>query len=106
MKNKKILKRIYTLARLQLAVDSVHGAIEKTGEFDDCCFWGTKRILKGCYENGNVLYSKDGKIISRHKGNGYYCNQSTGYCEDDFYGNMYYIVDKEKGIVVDVEYHC
>lgn len=63
-------------------------------------------LIKGCYVREDVLYSKDGKKIATGGlvDDLYFVDQRTGYCEDDFYGNMYFPVGD--GEYVKVYYKC
>lgn len=48
-------------------------------------------FINGCKERGGHIY-KDGKRLDKDglvDGN-YYCTQHTGYCEDDYYGTLYF----------------
>jgi hypothetical protein len=108
LKNKEFLKRLYTAAKLQKQLGKVQKTIAE--EFVDCCEWDITDILHGCYEKDGKLYNSKGEMISSETCSGdisekYFVNQSTGYCEDDFYGTLYYMVDN-KGTTVEVSYHC
>lgn len=78
--------------------------------FDDLCYFNASRILTGCTVDDEGLKNSNGELISREGGCmdeplGYFVNQWSGYCEDDFYGDMYVPVD-DKGTFVEVNYHC
>ena len=51
-------------------------------------------LISGCKVKGNHLY-KDWHRLDNGglTDNLYYCNQYTGYCEDDFYGTLYFKTD-------------
>lgn len=48
-------------------------------------------LVSGCKAKGDHLY-KDGCRLDNCglTDDLYYCNQYTGYCEDDFYGTLYF----------------
>lgn len=53
--------------------------------------WSGARIINGCSERNGHLYSKYGQIDnSGIVDDDYYCCQHNGYCEDDFYGTVYF----------------
>lgn len=51
-------------------------------------------LISGCSAKGKHLY-KDGHRLDNCglTDDLYYCNQYTGYCEDDFYGTLYFKTD-------------
>lgn len=51
-------------------------------------------LISGCKAKGNHLY-KDGFRLDNSglTDDLYYCKQYTGYCEDDFYGTLYFKTD-------------
>lgn len=48
-------------------------------------------LIDGCSEKKGHLY-KDGHRLDNGSlvDDDYYCEQHTGYCEDDFYGTLYF----------------
>ena len=50
-------------------------------------------LIDGCKEKNGKLF-KDGKRLDNHSPAGpdddYYCCQHTGYCEDCYYGTLYF----------------
>ena len=52
-------------------------------------------LVSGCRAKGKHLYNKDGFRLDNSGlvDDLYYCNQHTGYCEDDFYGTLYFKTD-------------
>ena len=54
-------------------------------------------FIKDCEEKNNHLYDAEGNQIDNDPDgvvdDDYYCCQYTGYCEDDFYGTVYYKTD-------------
>ena len=51
-------------------------------------------LISGCSVKGNHLY-KDGHRLDNCglTDDLYYCDQYTGYCEDDFHGTLYFKTD-------------
>lgn len=105
MKNKELCKRLYTLAILKAKENKIEETISE--EFEDCSNYEVMDILYNCTVKDDCLYNNKGCKLA----NGgliddkYFCNQSVGYCEDDYYGYMYYPVD-DKGTYVKVWYDC
>lgn len=52
-------------------------------------------LVSGCRAKGKHLYNKDGHRLDNSGlvDNLYYCDQYTGYCEDDFFGTLYFKTD-------------
>jgi len=52
------------------------------------------RLISGCTTDGKHLYQDDGRLDNCGLvDNLYYCDQHTGYCEDYFYGTLYFKTD-------------
>lgn len=51
-------------------------------------------LISGCRERNGHLY-QDGERLDNSGlvDDTYYCDQSTGYCEDHYYGMLYYKTD-------------
>ncbi len=51
-------------------------------------------LVDGCTEKKGHLYRSGNRLDnSGLVDNDYYCRQYTGYCEDDFYGTIYFKTD-------------
>ena len=52
-------------------------------------------LVSGCRVKGEYLYDKDGDRLNNCGlvDDLYFCSQYTGYCEDDFYGTLYFKTD-------------
>lgn len=82
-------------------IAEMNDAIERLGErlseklTDDLDIKGLSlydaRLLDGCKEKNGHLYC-NGKRLDNYGlvDSDYYCFQRTGYCEDDFYGTLYF----------------
>lgn len=51
-------------------------------------------LISGCSIKGNHLYQDGGRLDNSGLVDDlYYCDQHTGYCEDYFYGTLYFKTD-------------
>lgn len=51
-------------------------------------------LISGCKEKNGHLYQDGGQLDNYGLVDDlYYCNQHTGYCEDYFYGTLYFKTD-------------
>ena len=78
--------------------------------FDDMCYFNASRILTGCTVDEEGLKNSDGELVCRDgrcmdEPLGYFVEQWSGYCEDDYHGYMYVSID-DKGTFVEVNYQC
>lgn len=105
MKNKELRKRLYTLAVLKVKENGIYETIAE--EFEDCTNYEVIGILYNCTVKDDCLYDNKGRRLASGGpvDNKFFCNQSTGYCEDDYHGDMYYVVD-DKGTYIKIWYEC
>lgn len=103
----KLTKNLIKIAKLKKKLGKLEKDKEFKEEFDDCLWVEVGDILTGCTEKDGSLYDKAGNQIcsSGLQPDGYYCNQYSGYCEDDYHGTMYYKT-KRRGVFVEVHYQC
>ena len=91
MTRMKVLPEIKKIAG---AVDKIDRLAEQLKEYDfEGVEWYTARLLSGCKERNGKLYDKNDNRLDNGGGivdDLYYCRQYTGYCEDDFYGTLYF----------------
>jgi len=61
--------------------------IDADGMDFECAYFVT-----GCKEKNGHLFNKDGHQLDKDGlvDDLYYCEQYTGYCEDDYYGTLYF----------------
>lgn len=53
--------------------------------------WQRAYFVDGIKERGGHLYQNGCRLDnSGNVGDEYYCDQHTGYCEDDYYGTLYF----------------
>ena len=53
--------------------------------------WSSAKLIDGCRERGGHLYQDGGRLDNSGLVDGdYYCDQHTGYCEDDYHGTLYF----------------
>ena len=67
--------------------------VDKLGEKMDCdgLNFENAYFIDGCSERNGHLYRNGGRIDRDGLVDDlYYCTQYTGYCEDDFYGTIYF----------------
>lgn len=107
MTNKELIKRIYHIATLEMQLEELYSKISEDDTVSDCTSFRPYKILNNCREENNCLYDSNGILLARDGlvDNLYYCNQYTGFCEDDYYGTMYYKTNKQ-GQFIAVDYNC
>lgn len=78
------------------ANEKIKTLVDKLEEKGIDCFglnFSEARLIDGCKEKDGKLF-KDGVRLDNHQPAGpdddYYCCQHTGYCEDDFFGTLYF----------------
>lgn len=105
MKNKELRKRLYTLGVLKRKELELLEIISE--EFEDLSNYEVIQILYNCTVKNDCLYNSKGNRLAAGGlvDDKYFCDQYTGYCEDDYNGYMYYPVDN-KGTYVKVWYEC
>ena len=62
-------------------------------------------IIKNCITENGHLYNADGEQLDNCGlvDEEYYCSQSKGYIDDDYYGTLYYATDEE-GVFVKIPF--
>lgn len=89
-------------------IEEVETMVETISDkFDvDGCVWTSATLIDGCVIQDNKLY-QDGERLDNSTivDDLYFCNQHTGYCEDDYYGTLYFKTDTP-GQFVAVPYSC
>ena len=56
--------------------------------------WQEAELISGCRVKGKHLYQNGVRLDNCGLVDDlYYCEQHTGYCEDDFYGTLYFATD-------------
>lgn len=85
-------------------IEFVNNLVEKGLETEGIDFEGAY-FVRNCVEENGHLYDYDGNRLDNSGlvDDDYYCCQHTGYCEDDFYGTLYYATDEE-GVFVAVPF--
>lgn len=84
----EIKKIANKLSQIQMLVNRLQGNADFDTEGLD---FYTAEIVSGLSAREDGLYKND-CLIAENEGD-YYCNQSTGYCEDDYYGYLYFKTD-------------
>lgn len=65
--------------------------------------WYSAELVNGLTVGERGLYH--GKICIAGRGDNYFVDQRTGYCEDDYYGHLYFRTDVP-GQYVKVYFNC
>lgn len=62
-------------------------------------------LIEGCKAEGETLYDAAGERLNNCGlvDDDYFCNQHTGYCEDDYYGTLYFAT-KEPGKYIGIPF--
>lgn len=92
MSKMRVLPEIKKIAG---AVDKINRLAKQLEEKMDCedMDFRYAYLLSGCKERNEKLYDKDNRRLDNGGGivdDLYYCCQHTGYCEDDYYGTIYF----------------
>ncbi len=81
------------LKQIAGANEKIKRLAKKVGEKIDCdgLMLESAYLVSGCKEKNGHLYSEGCRMDnSGLVDDDYYCNQHTGYCEDHFYGTLYF----------------
>lgn len=102
-------EKLLLLAKLKIEMERLYKELHDSF-FEDMCYFDAGQILYNCTIDDEGLKDADGEIICSDgrcidEPLGYFVDQWSGYCEDDYHGNMYIPVD-DKGTVVVVSYDC
>lgn len=99
-----VYKEIEKIAKLNSQVNDLISKISKKID-DGGLDFRSAYFVEGCIEKSGHLYNKDGLVLDNSGlvDNDYYCEQHTGYCEDDFYGTLYFST-KTKGLFVAIPF--
>ena len=91
-----IYKEIEQILELRNKIDDLIKDLEKNGLDTYGLDFAEAYFVKGCVEKNGHLY-QDGRRLDNSGlvDNDYYCNQHTGYLEDDFFGTLFFATDKE-----------
>ena len=102
----KVYKALKEIALMNEKRQELCKKLEEEIDIDDLGMEYAK-IIRNCEERDGHLYDSAGKRLdnSGMVDDEYYCYQQQGYIEDDFYGKLYYATD-EKGVFVEVSFHC
>lgn len=92
MRKMRVLPEIKKIAG---AVDKIGRLAKQLEEKMDCegLEWFSACLLSGCKEYNGKLYDEHDFRLDNGGGivdDLYYCCQHTGYCEDDYYGTIYF----------------
>lgn len=88
--------KIYPEAkRIAAVMDKQRRLVEKLGEKIDVegFNWDASKLISGCSERNGHLYQDGRRLDNGYAGEDYYCCQYNGYCEDYYYGTLYFKTD-------------
>lgn len=98
-------KEIKKIAELNEMIIDLNNNLAKSKLDTDGLDFRSAYFVRNCIEEDGHLYDYDGNRLDNYglTDDDYYCCQYTGYCEDDFYGTLYYVTDEE-GVFVAVPF--
>lgn len=99
----KIYKEVKKIACKVAQVDCLIKMIAEKLDDVEGIDWHNARLIDGLTVKGKYLYEGSSRIAE--EADDYYVNQWTGYCEDDYYGYLYFKIDVP-GQYVKVYYEC
>ena len=101
----KIYTKIKHIVELSETIELLIKELEQQGLETDGFDFRAAYFVRDCVEKDGHLYHKEGHKFDNSGlvDDTYYCNQYTGYLEDDFYGTCYYKTD-EQGLFVAVPF--
>lgn len=101
---KVIVPEVEEIANTMCTLRELAKKLESENDMFVGNLWTTAKFIPGCTEKDGHLYDKDGKMLDNGVGElEYYVWQQSGYCEDDYYGYLYFKT-KEPGLFVRVEF--
>ncbi|MCQ2744565.1 MAG: hypothetical protein MJ230_07225 [bacterium] len=99
----KVYKELEEIARMNAKIADAVNRLEKDGDWDgldiQCAM-----LIDNCVERNGHLYRGDRQLDNYGLvDDEYYCEQYSGYCEDDFHGSLYFATDT-KGLFIEVPF--
>lgn len=89
----KIYPELKKIATLNDKIERLAAAFEEKSSAEGLEFRAAT-LITGCREKDGHLYQNGVRLDNYGiTDNEYYCRQYTGYCEDDFYGTLYFKTD-------------
>ena len=106
-KDTNFLNQLLDFAKLSLKYNEARKELNKHRFMQDFMTWEVDGIYENCvvkngclYDNIRLLLSEDGSCMDESIP--YFVNQSTGYCEDDYYGTLF--IQVKEGTFVAISY--
>lgn len=84
----KIYNEVKKIAGKVAQIKRLSEQLEEKGVSVEGVDWYNARLVCGISERDGYLFEGDTRIAEY--ADDYYVNQWTGYCEDDYYGYMYF----------------
>jgi len=108
--DKESVSKIKHWAEVSREVDQLCAEIKKIYPFEDVSYFYFTAIHENCKVEDGRLYSANGTLLCNDgrcmdEDVPYFVDQSCGYCEDDYYGTMFIMVD-EINTFIEVHYEC
>lgn len=85
-----IIPELKKIAACNAKRDQIMKKVQNKMTCDDLCLENAY-LIAGCKEKNGHLY-KEGTQLDNYGAvnDEYYCEQHCGYCEDDYYGNLFF----------------
>lgn len=99
----KIYKEIKKIAGMLAQIGHLINLLKQKGLDIDGIHWLEAQLVSGLSVKGEYLCEGDERIAQ--ESGEHFVNQWTGYCEDDYYGYLYFKTDVP-GQYVKVYYEC
>lgn len=88
-----IIPELKKIAGLNAKIKRLAEIVGEKVDADGLCLEDA-RLISGCKEKNGHLYQDGGRLDNSGLVDDlYYCDQHTGYCEDYFYGTLYFKTD-------------
>lgn len=90
-----IIPELKKIAGLNDKIDRLASIVSQRGDIDpEGLDFRSAYLISGCKVKGKHLYQNGNKLDNYGLVDDlYYCKQYAGYCEDDFYGTLYFKTD-------------
>lgn len=101
-----VYEELRQIAELNEKIIELSNQMEMKGIDTDGLNLNCAELVKGCIEENGHLYDRDGNKLDRDGliDDEYYCHQTQGFIEDDYYGTLYYATD-EAGTFVKIPFN-
>lgn len=88
----RTFKEVKKIAKMMSQIHRLAKSLENNPDFDcEGLDWSSVEFVSGLQERNDGLYQEGCRIATESFD--FYCDQSTGFCEDDYYGWIYFKTD-------------